>query len=368
MVGTDSAVDRRLSAAAELEVPFYPGMTVGVPSLPAVVEALTEGRYDLVHVCAPGPAGSGGAAGGEDAGRARRGLLPHGARGLRRAAPRPIPGVERVVEAALARVLRRVRRRPLPLGGVRCPAGRAGRRARRPLGPRRRRLALLAARGARGTTDGRIRVLYAGRLTREKGVDLLAAAFLAARARDPRLELVLAGGGPEEEALRARLRGAGTFLGWLDGEELARAYADADLFLFCSQTDTFGQVVLEAQASGLPVVAVAAGGPAELIEDGRTGVLCRASSERAGRRGGRAGRLRRGPASDWPAAAWRRCASAPGRPRWPRSARAGSRRWSCGARRAGWRRRREARVDGALAYIPAEPRWNVPVTHALISH
>ena len=46
------------------------------------------------------------------------------------------------------------------------------------------------------------------------------------------------------------------------------------MFLFCSQTDTFGQVILEAQASGLPVVAVAAGGPAELVADGRSGVLC----------------------------------------------------------------------------------------------
>ncbi len=66
---------------------------------------------------------------------------------------------------------------------------------------------------------------------------------------------------------------AGTFLGWLEGDALARAYASADLFLFCSQTDTFGQVVLEAQASGLPVVAVAAGGLTELIDSGRTGML-----------------------------------------------------------------------------------------------
>ena len=64
------------------------------------------------------------------------------------------------------------------------------------------------------------------------------------------MQLVLAGGEPEEERLRRRLGRAATFLGWLDGEQLAAAYASADLFLFCSQTDTFGQVVLEAQASG----------------------------------------------------------------------------------------------------------------------
>jgi glycosyltransferase involved in cell wall biosynthesis len=125
-----------------------------------------------------------------------------------------------------------------------------------------------------GALPGEVKVLYAGRLTTEKGMDLLVDSFLGARERDPRLHLLLAGGGPEEDALRARLGRSATFLGWLAGDELAAAYASADLFLFCSQTDTFGQVILEAQASGLPVVAVAAGGPAELVEDGRSGVLC----------------------------------------------------------------------------------------------
>jgi glycosyltransferase involved in cell wall biosynthesis len=125
---------------------------------------------------------------------------------------------------------------------------------------------------------GEVTVLYAGRQTKEKGADLLADAFLAARERDPRLHLVLAGGGPEEHVLRERLGEHATFLGWLEGEDLARAYASADMFLFCSETDTFGQVLLEAQASGLPVVAVRAGGPAELIHDGETGLLRRANA------------------------------------------------------------------------------------------
>jgi glycosyltransferase involved in cell wall biosynthesis len=120
---------------------------------------------------------------------------------------------------------------------------------------------------------GTVNVLYAGRLTVEKGVDLLADAFLCARARDPRLHLCLAGGGPEERALRACLGEHATFLGWLGGDDLARAYASADIFLFASRTDTFGQVLLEAQASGVPVVAVAEGGPRELVEDGVTGLL-----------------------------------------------------------------------------------------------
>ena len=57
VIGTDAHVDRRLSAVAEVEIPFYPGLKVGVPSLPAVVEALAEGRYEVLHLCSPGPAG-----------------------------------------------------------------------------------------------------------------------------------------------------------------------------------------------------------------------------------------------------------------------------------------------------------------------
>jgi glycosyltransferase involved in cell wall biosynthesis len=137
------------------------------------------------------------------------------------------------------------------------------------------------ARRRPGSLPGAVNVLYAGRLTREKGADLLADAFLAARERDPRLHLVLAGGGPEEGALRERLGAHATFLGWLEGDALADAYAGADLFLFASRTDTFGQVLLEAQASGLPVVAVAEGGPCSIVADGVTGRLVPADADAA---------------------------------------------------------------------------------------
>lgn len=135
--------------------------------------------------------------------------------------------------------------------------------------------------GRRGATrlPGPFNVLYAGRLSREKGVDLLADAYLEARVRDRRFHLVPAGRGPEEDQLRCRLGEGATFLGWVEGDELANVYANADLFVFPSATDTFGQVILEAQASGLPVLAVRAGGPAELIEDGRSGCLVAPQAE-----------------------------------------------------------------------------------------
>lgn len=119
----------------------------------------------------------------------------------------------------------------------------------------------------------RFGVLYAGPLTSDEGVGLLAEAFLDARRRDERLHLVLAGAGREELALRTRLGDGATFLGPLDRDELARAYDDADALLFTSQSDVFAQVVHDAQARGLPVLALEGGGAASLIEHGRTGLL-----------------------------------------------------------------------------------------------
>ncbi len=57
VIGTDRNVDRRLSAVAEVDIPFYAGLEIGMPSLPAMVEALAEGHFDAVHLTAPGPAG-----------------------------------------------------------------------------------------------------------------------------------------------------------------------------------------------------------------------------------------------------------------------------------------------------------------------
>ena len=58
VVGTDPEVDRRLPAVAEIDVPYYPGLQIGVPSLPAAVQTLTDGAFDAIHVCSPGPVGS----------------------------------------------------------------------------------------------------------------------------------------------------------------------------------------------------------------------------------------------------------------------------------------------------------------------
>jgi glycosyltransferase involved in cell wall biosynthesis/predicted metal-dependent phosphoesterase TrpH len=274
VIGTDADVDRRLSAVAEIDIPFYRGFKIGVPSLPAIVDALAEGRYDVVHLTSPGPAGVGAwlvarvldlpVVGSYHTELAAYTGLRTGQAQLEALAAMALGGFYGACDVVLS---------PSPASDERLARlgiapERIG-RWDRGVDLRRFDPDLRVA----GLLPGEINILYAGRLTKEKGVELLADAFLTARWRDPRLHLVLAGGGPEEEHLRDRLGEHATFLGWLEGEALARAYASADAFLFASQTDTFGQVVLEAQASGLPVVAVAEGGPASLIEDGETGLL-----------------------------------------------------------------------------------------------
>jgi glycosyltransferase involved in cell wall biosynthesis/predicted metal-dependent phosphoesterase TrpH len=274
VIGTDANVDRRLPAVSEIELPFYAGLKLGVPSVFAVAEALTERRYDLVHVCAPGPAGIVAALIARVMGLPVTGSY-HTELQLYARMRSSDERVEQIVRALLANFYARCR--------VVLSPSHAADESLRELGIPTDRVArwdrgvdlerFNPARYAPGVLPPGFNVLYVGRLSREKGIDLLAEAFLIARDHDPRLRLVLAGRGPEEETLRRRLGSAATFLGWVEGDKLAQAYASADLFMFASTTDTIGQLILEAQASGLPVLAVDAGGPAELIEDGRSGCL-----------------------------------------------------------------------------------------------
>ena len=280
VVGTDPRVDRRLPAVAEVEVPFYPGMTIGVPSVPDLVATLVDGRYDLIHLTAPGPAGIGAALTARIADRPMLGSYHTELAAYARLRSGD-PALEEAARTALSAFYRQCRFVLSPSPAADDSLAALGLERER-IGRWTRGVDLSLYDPARRRPDGypgEVKVLYAGRLTREKGMDLLVESFLRARERDPRLHLLLAGGGPEEEMLRVRLGRHASFLGWLDREQLADAYASADIFLFCSQTDTYGQVIAEAQASGLAVVAVDEGGPASLIRDQRTGWLCEPSPE-----------------------------------------------------------------------------------------
>jgi glycosyltransferase involved in cell wall biosynthesis len=123
------------------------------------------------------------------------------------------------------------------------------------------------------------KLLYVGRVSKEKNLELLADTFIEVTKSGSACSLVIIGDGPYRKEMEERLAGySALFTGFLAGEELARGYASADLFVFPSATDTFGNVVLEAQASGLPVIVSDQGGPRELMMDGETGIVVRAGS------------------------------------------------------------------------------------------
>lgn len=124
-----------------------------------------------------------------------------------------------------------------------------------------------------GAPAGATVLLYVGRVSKEKDLDVIAQAW--GRIRRPGLVLVFVGDGPYRSELQ-RIVPDAIFTGVLAGRTLATAYASADVFLFPSTTDTFGNVILEAMASGLPCVVSDQGGPKDLIEPGRTGEITRA--------------------------------------------------------------------------------------------
>lgn len=118
----------------------------------------------------------------------------------------------------------------------------------------------------RGLRENEIGVLYVGRVSREKNLDLLAASFRRLYAAGIPVRPLIVGDGPYAVMMKELLP-EGIYTGSLHKEELASAYASADFFVFPSTTDTFGNVVIEAQASGLPVIVSDVGGPKDLVQD-----------------------------------------------------------------------------------------------------
>lgn len=126
------------------------------------------------------------------------------------------------------------------------------------------------------------KLLYVGRVSKEKNMNLLTRAFKQLLANGERAQLVIVGDGPYLEEMKTEMLNLPCcFTGYLSGRTLATVYASADLFVFPSTTDTFGNVVLEAQASGLPVIVTDMGGPCENIIADQTGLICRGNDEKS---------------------------------------------------------------------------------------
>jgi glycosyltransferase involved in cell wall biosynthesis/predicted metal-dependent phosphoesterase TrpH len=256
VIGTGAAVDRRLTAVGEPDA--GPGLGRGAaPTAFAMAEALTERRYEAIHVGGAGPCGVAALLVAQMMGVRTIGTYQGADPRLAgfyercRLVLSPSPASDRALEGLGIGPDRVVRWQP----GVDHDRFNPARYSPEALNAER------------------FNVLYSGPLSREHGIELLAEAFLVARDRDPRLHLVLAGHGPAQLLLQARLGSAATFLGALGDEPLAEVFASADLLVSPGASEHCPEAILEAQASGLPVLAVDAGGATELINSGRSGSL-----------------------------------------------------------------------------------------------
>lgn len=127
-------------------------------------------------------------------------------------------------------------------------------------------------RRAQGIADNDIALTFVGRLVKEKGLIEYANLVDALEVKGHPIKALIIGEGPEREALQKRLPSA-IFTGHMSGEDLTQAYACGDIFINPSLTETFGNVTLEAMASGLPAICSIATGSIDLVKDGQTGFL-----------------------------------------------------------------------------------------------
>jgi glycosyltransferase involved in cell wall biosynthesis len=258
----------RIPAALDAALPFYPDMTWTVPELPALTHHLARSA-DIVQLATPGPMGIAGLIAGRMLGlpviaQYHTEVAEYAARmtglALLRTIIEPIVGwFYKQADLCLA-PSQAVVDRLVALG---VPADRIQRI--------RRGVDLELFHPARRIAPAEPTVLYVGRLSKEKNLDALAAAWTIVHRERPAARLVVVGEGPLAGTLAKLPKVVET--GPRYGEDLSRAFASADVFAFPSETETFGNVVVEAAASGLPAVVAAAGAAHEHVIDGITGVV-----------------------------------------------------------------------------------------------
>jgi glycosyltransferase involved in cell wall biosynthesis len=271
---TDQALRERLVAG--FAIPFYRHLQIGLASPSMLHKEWSQWRPDLVHVVTEGPLGWAAVS------AARRLAIPicsdfhtnfhsysrHYGFGM--------------FAGAVARYLRALHNRAdctlVPTAQMRANLEALGFERVAVVGrgvdtqlfsPARRSERLRAAWGCR---QGDAVALHVGRLAPEKNIGLFVEAALGMHAIDPKLRVVLVGDGPRGPALRTRHPDF-VFAGMRSGEDLAEHYASADVFLFPSTTETFGNVTLEAMASGLAVIAYDYAAAQQYLRHGVSGLL-----------------------------------------------------------------------------------------------
>lgn len=262
------------------ELPGYPEMQMGVPSLVDVMEYLARDRVAVVQLSTPGPLGL-------VAGIAARlmgiKVVANFHTEVHKFAGRIIGDdkVASIVSAWVGWFYGQADRVIVP--------SRAAAQSMRDLGVDMDKIAVLP-RGvnlerfapekrnadcfAKHGMNGAQKILYVGRVSKEKDLDTLVQAFLKLTADGCKEDLVIIGDGPYLEELKGKYTHEGVrFLGYRHGEELAQMYASADVLAFPSDNDTFGNAVAEAHASEIPVVVTDRGGPSEQVRHGVNGLI-----------------------------------------------------------------------------------------------
>jgi phosphatidylinositol alpha 1,6-mannosyltransferase len=274
--GPDALAPCPVVRVPSLPLPGYPQVRVALPSR-RVAAAIIEHRADIVHLASPFVLGVRGMAAAARLGIPAVAIYQTDLAGYARtymgageaAAWRRIRSVHAAADRTLApssaaqhdleaHGVPRVKLWPRGVDTVRFRPDLRDQAIRRELAP-----------------GGELIVGYVGRLAPEKNVELLAGACGLDGVR-----VVVVGDGPSETTLRGVLPGA-VFLGRRTGDELARIFASLDVFVHTGPFETFCQTVQEAMASGVPVVAPAAGGPLDLVAHGRTGLLVPPGDEAA---------------------------------------------------------------------------------------
>ncbi|MEQ8833277.1 MAG: glycosyltransferase [Miltoncostaeaceae bacterium] len=280
--GTADAGRLDLTPLARVPVPGYADadLRLGVPSLIEVLETVRAEGADLVHAATPGPVGVAGMVAARALGipfvatyHTEFGRYALDLTGDRLAAE--------VVGRAVAWFYGQADRVYVPTESVATDLRAAGIAPERiahfgrgidldRFGPDRTTRRMRSRMGS----GKRLVALYVGRVSREKGVEVLAEAMHRAAGQRADLHLCVVGDGPARRELSRALRGVShRMMGVLHGADLAAAYAAADMFVFPSATETYGQVVMEAAASGVPAIVCDRGAAHEHVRHGDTGVV-----------------------------------------------------------------------------------------------
>jgi glycosyltransferase involved in cell wall biosynthesis len=264
-----------------LPIPRYPQLKLGLPSKKVLIKAWSHQRPDLIHIATEGPLGWSAV---QAAHTLRIPVTSDFRTNFHSYSKHYGMGwLSKPIVAYLRKFHNRTACTMVPTRALQAQLGASGFQNLRVVGRGVDTLIFhpaLRSQAFRGTwqaDDSTIVLLSVGRLAAEKNLDLIVSTYKAMQEAGRKVKLVFAGDGPYRAVLQSQCPDA-IFMGMCSHAQLALLYANADLFMFPSLTETFGNVTLEALACGTPVLAFDCAAASELVEDGLNGWLVRSES------------------------------------------------------------------------------------------